>query len=1003
MGFFFLGFARRSKPSPFALILVLARAGASFVFAFCIYMKAVLNFSAAILAILGGVSTFGASPVVRFSTHLGGISSEIPTATAIGADGSIYVSGLGGGTDFPNSVSVGEGSGAFLAKLSPDGSSIAYALRFSGVFPRAIAVNGAGEVYLAGYRYYASLPVKNAIQPEAVDVWDAVVMKFNAAGTDVDFATYLGGNGDDAALGIALDGQGRVWVAGLTTSADFPVRNQSFQPNLAGYASGFLARFSNDGSQLEYATYIGGAEGGSHAVGVAVTPAGEVVVAGRSNSSQLPVVNAFQSSNRGGSDAFVVKFDSEGRIPSFFTYLGGDGHDSSIAVGVDGNGNIFVHGLTRSDNFPTQAAFQSARAGENDFFVSKLNPSGTALIYSTYLGSSLDDATRGWPNGFGSDETFLDVGGMSVSPSGRALICGTTYGGDYPLVHPLKAPNPAWSLDAVVTMIEPDGAVGFSSVFGGLGLEVGGDAAIGPDGTFVITGYNSRSQAQPEFPTTPGAIQGRRASVDLEAFVLKIGEGVPSALNDSFANAQALSGMVVSTYAQTATATKEAGEPSHNGNAGGKSIWYRWTSPVAGRAIVRTDLSSFPTLLGVYRGSTLNGLVPISEPISLQDGFREARFAAGPDEVFYIAVDGLDGASGAAILSIIVSLPANDDFSQRAEIAGPSVSVTGRNVNATSERTDWGENSVWWKWTATSTGYFTVDTTGSDFDAAVGIFRGNDIRALERQAYNDFYTNKLGRVTFAALAGTEYQIGVFGEYGESGNIQLSLKPAVRPANDDISDRVILTGRNESVSMSAFDAGFDPAELAAQQQLNLFNGGSGQILWWTWIAPIDGAADISTDGSVRLAGGDDRAGTSLLIFTGNIGPNPAPAPPAGSEVTVIPPSDAYTPASVYLPNVRAGQHYNIGVDCIGWQQPIRVSLRIRAIAPPRIVAGSSRVEGGVFKARGEGIEGHSYRVVSSTDLSAWQLVQEFPAITGEFAFEGPAGPAYRFFRIEEYSP
>ncbi len=947
-------------------------------------LSAAFLFSAALF------SAEAAGTSVRFSTYLGGSDMDVPSAVASGPDGSVYVTGIGGSSDIPN-VTLDAGGGAFIVKTSPDGSSVTYNARIPGIFPRAIAVDPQGQVYVAGYRYYGGFPSTNAFQAEPKSDWDAALVKINAAGTQILFATYLGGSADDGALAIALDSANRIWVAGLTSSTDFPAAGTPFQAARAGTIDAFLARFSTDGA-LEYSTYFGGAEGATIAYGLAVGADDGPILCGWAVSTAFPTgAGGMTPVATGGSDAFVAKFNATGSSLVSSKLLGGSGEDSALAVAVDAAGNTYVRGSTRSDDLPTVAAFQPALGGEEDIFLTKLRPDGST-VYSTYLGSGLTDGFFGWPNSFGSEGLTLQVGGLAVTPAGRAFVAGSTYGSNFPQANGIKTPNEQYNLDAVGTIFEPDGTVAFSTFVGGKAADLGVAATATPDGGFVLAGYTGRAVTQPDFPATPGALRLSNANDNIDGFLVKFDDAAPLLVNDNFANALTLDGASPSILVQTDAATLEAGEPAAAG--AGKSVWFKWTAPSSGRAIISTELSTFPTILAIYHGTSLATLVSATPAGVDHETFSEARLPVAVGEAIYIQVAGRDGATGTLDLSLVLSLPPNDDFETRLPIVGPTATVTGSNISATSERFESVPHTVWWKFAPTQTGYYTLTTVGSDFNTGLIIYTGAP-PSLTLLDYASAYTNQLARSTFLAEAGAEYQIVVFGDNGETGQIQLNIAPAVRPPNDDFAQRTRLTGRNELVTASDFDAGLDPAELRMQQLLGV-GAASGRMLWWEWVAPIDGAAEITTTNSYAITDPTIQIGTSILIFEGD-------ATPTAENVKFVvqASADGTRPAATYLTDIRAGTHYQIGVDAVSWQQPVAFSLRIRAIAPPKIVVGTSRIQAGIFRASVEGIDGRNYRVKSSPDLKTWNLVSEHPAITGRFDFESPVSGAQQFYRIEEF--
>jgi hypothetical protein len=207
------------------------------------------------------------------------------------------------------------------------------------------------------------------------------------------YSTYLGGSGTDFNFGVAVDGAGNAYVTGMTLSSDFPTANP-VQPDFGGagavWGDAFVTKFNAAGS-LVYSTYLGGS-GQDFGTRIAVDGSGHAYVAGETGSTDFPTANALQPGFGGGfSDAFVTKLSPDGSALVYSTYLGGASSDSGFGIAVDASGNAYVSGDTFSTNFPTANAFQPTRAGfvfNSDAFVTKLNPAGSALVYSTYLGGT---------------------------------------------------------------------------------------------------------------------------------------------------------------------------------------------------------------------------------------------------------------------------------------------------------------------------------------------------------------------------------------------------------------------------------------------------------------------------------------------------------------------------------------------------------------------------------------------------------------------------------------
>jgi hypothetical protein len=242
--------------------------------------------------------------------------------------------------------------------------------------------------------------------------------------------------------------------------------------------------------------------------------------------------------------------------------------------------------------------------------------------------------------------------------------------------------------------------------------------------------------------------------------------------NDAFAAAQELSGREVSVEGLNKDATKEDGEPPHAGKLGGASIWYRWTAPAAGRVVVSTCESTFDTLLAVYTGDSLVGLV---EKAANDDacGLRsEVSFVASEGVTFRIAVDGNNAAAGEVKLALRLA-PPNDDFNNAETISGDQGSVNGTNVGSAREvgEPDYLSRTVWYRWTAPSSGPATFETCGSGFEAFSVAFTGDEVGTLTYVASSDDVCAWSSRMHFAATAGVSYSIVVDG-YG-TGDFRLS--------------------------------------------------------------------------------------------------------------------------------------------------------------------------------------------------------------------------------------
>ena len=294
-----------------------------------------------------------------------------------------------------------------------------------------------------------------------------------------------------AASEMAVDGAGGVYVVGTAWAfpGDLPATPGAFQRTRRGESDAFVAKLNPDGTGLSYLTYLGGG-GGEYGQDIAVDAAGNAYVSGITYSDDFPAVNAFQpASNRGGSESFVAKLNTTGSALIYSSYLGGKESEFNGGLAVDAAGAAYVVGDTFSTDFPVRNALQPEKKGATDFYVTKIAPDGKSLEYSTYLGGS-------------SGETGFLVD-IAVDASGAAYVAGTTYSQDYPVTpgafqQVSKAPPGGFSPDVVVTKIAPGGAsLTYSTYLGGARHEFSYGVAVDAAGQAHVVGDTSSE----DFPT----------------------------------------------------------------------------------------------------------------------------------------------------------------------------------------------------------------------------------------------------------------------------------------------------------------------------------------------------------------------------------------------------------------------------------------------------------------------------------------------------------------------
>jgi hypothetical protein len=336
------------------------------------------------------------------------------------------------------------------------------------------------------------------IQPDGREVvFDAPSGMAAAASTPDDnpsvlrYSTFLGGSGDEAGRAVVADGAGSAYVTGHTASADFPTTPGAFRTSSAGSQDVFVAKFATGGTDLIFATYIGG-HAGDAGFALALDPDGAVFVAGRTSSGDFPTTPGAYATSSSSSDAFVLKLAAAGDALLYSTFLGGSSGEAAYGLATGDGATIYVAGETSSGDFPaTTGAWDSSYNGGGDGFVTKLNASGSALVYATYLGGS------------GADCIWTSCA-IAVDAAGAAYITGSTDSSDFPTTGGAYDTSPPdWGdSDAFVTKLDPSGAtLVYSTYLGGRGTEYSYDLIVDADGSAIVVGATWSG----DFPTTPGA------------------------------------------------------------------------------------------------------------------------------------------------------------------------------------------------------------------------------------------------------------------------------------------------------------------------------------------------------------------------------------------------------------------------------------------------------------------------------------------------------------------
>lgn len=439
-------------------------------------------------------------PVIRFADYLGGDNWDYAAAVAVDRAGNSYITGGTGSLDFPQIKAIQRGNrgglngaDAFVAKLNAAGNRLLYSTYLGGQEDdagAAIAVDVHGRAYVTGFTGSPDFPVRRPLAPSAggrcvpdrAGMGSAFVAKLDTAGSALVYSTCLGGSRGTWGGGIAVR-DGSAYVAGTTASSNFPTVH-AVQRGLRGRSDAFVARLAPLGRALVFSTYLGGA--GDESANAIAVDAHAVYVGGATTSDDFPTVHPLQPVNRGGQDAFLAALPLSGRTLSFATYLGGSADDAITGIAADRSG-VFVAGGTSSADFPTAHPLQATAGGHTDAFIAKLDLTGDAFLYSTYLGGSQND----------------EATAIALDSAGDAFITGSTTSPDFPLVQPIQHTYAGgfYYGDAFVARLTATGdRVLFSTYFGGQGDDTGQGIAVRPPGDAIVVGGTSST----DFPATAG-------------------------------------------------------------------------------------------------------------------------------------------------------------------------------------------------------------------------------------------------------------------------------------------------------------------------------------------------------------------------------------------------------------------------------------------------------------------------------------------------------------------
>jgi hypothetical protein len=469
-------------------------------------------------------------PGLVYSTYLGGSGDDYPRAIAVDGSGATYVTGQTSSLDFPDDLAwvallqesgmnvrgVSErfsDTGIFVTKVAPRGGLVYTTFLGSGE-ARAIAVQ-AGNIYVTGVAEPGtSLPATMNVGPtSATRAFIAKLVPHErpeggedanvvwVEGVGLAYSVMIGGTNLAEATGLAVDGAGNAHVVGRTESVDFPTTAGAFQPALGGSSDAFALAVNANGTALIYSTLLGGL-GDDSAHGVAVDAGGNAHVAGTTQSGDFPTTpGAWSVTPLGGSDGFVIRLNATGSAAIYSTYLGGASHDRIGAITADAAGQAFVTGTTGSADFPVTAGAFQPAMNAAPDGFITRLDPAGSLVHSTFLGGNNADG----------------LSGIALNPSGGLYVFGTSRSTDFPTTQAAVSRTLAGGVndDAVLARFDASGMLRYATYLGGDGTESAGGLAIDARGDASVVGHVEANASFPTFPAVqaPPGVNGYLAQI----------------------------------------------------------------------------------------------------------------------------------------------------------------------------------------------------------------------------------------------------------------------------------------------------------------------------------------------------------------------------------------------------------------------------------------------------------------------------------------------------------
>ena len=844
---------------------------------------------------------------------------------------------------------------AFVIKLRPDGTVAATLLIGGGGYDIAehIATDSKANVVISGTTSSIDFPVAHALHTDLDASYEPFICKLDSSLQRIVFSTFLNGT---YVRGLAVDRFDNILVAGMTgftTQAGLFPKQNSFLSDV------FIAKLDRRG-ELAYATRLY-AGSGSAVSAIAVDPDGVACIAGQASTGDFPLLNAIQAfkpAAEGVENTFLARVDADGTLVSS-TFLGSSCGDHATAVTVNGTGEIFVGGVTASENIPAAAPDFSPSCGSlNRGFVIKLGPGATNVIYSTIL-------SQGWHN---------YVTSIAATPRGGAIVGGTVSSLSGETGVPFLA---SLATDGLATTYSPNVNCGLYASINHLALK--------PSGQIVFSGNETGQRFSPGTATyvrevDPSLLRTRQSPavrilaphpfhfaptetlglpalvsgfehVDSVAFYdrgKRIGiatNGVPfmialpslspgrhsftavarsgsrtasscpvtmtigSPRNDDFTNRIRLTGQRLRARGTTLGATAEIDDPTFQGQ---NSVWYSWRAPQDGAFEFKISDVSFRTFGTVFTGDSLLNLKPRG---SFYPWGGSLSVLCRGGETYQVEFASYSSAPANFRFTIRpVERPLNDDFASAELISSVPVTVHGTLAHATLDEGDSNFGpSVWYSWIAPTSGLYLASTdNGLGF---VQVLTGTTVSNLVPRG--QYIYGLITGSAFYAEAGETYYLSV-SPWNTSGAFTLTVAPHEAPPNDNFAQRILIPAGTLSVTGSCIGATSEPGESA-------FVSPEANTVWWKWIAPASGVyrADvfvpyprptISADGTPAF--GRPGRGEMVSVYSG------------GALGALTQENDLYSYSSATW-RAEAGTEYQIKID----SGAALLTLEITPVTPP----------------------------------------------------------------------